>query len=160
MRCPARDGGVTPNVGADMGQSASEARQRVVQVVHSSRGRVRAHVGGCSDADAASLERRLRQLTGVKAASANTVTGNVLIVFDADRVSAKNVLATVRAMKSGYPPVRPATRPATGARTGSAAKAFQKGESTGSSASAGRERRAFSPGDTGPVGRAVGAGSL
>lgn len=73
------------------------------RLLHSLPGRLRIHLDGWSGRERLELERRLRQIQGVRSAQLNALTGNVLIRFDAVGVSARVVLATVRAIVRELP---------------------------------------------------------
>jgi magnesium-transporting ATPase (P-type) len=74
-----------------------------LEVVHSSRGRLRVHLRHWSGREARRIEARLRACPGARAVEANPWTGNVLIVFDA---AVTDEPALLRAL--GALPARPA----------------------------------------------------
>lgn len=77
--------------------------------IHALDGRLRIKIVGVkgSPAKALEIESRLRQYPGIHDASANPVTGNVLILYDPIRLAQHEVLDTLRSLgflwEHGYP---------------------------------------------------------
>jgi calcium-translocating P-type ATPase len=74
----------------------SDVRTAEPQVLSAVPGRLRVHLPGWPGGGAALIERRLRQVTGVRRVEANPLTGNVLTVFDAGAVARDTLLAALR----------------------------------------------------------------
>ncbi len=69
-------------------------------------GRLRLHLPGWSGEEREPIEARLRQIQGVQRVEANPLTGNVLILFDPQAITADALLAAL----GGAPALSPGSR--------------------------------------------------
>lgn len=75
-----------------------DAGHREHQIVHHSYGRIRVHLPSWNCKGEADLEARLRQLTGVTRATANGLTGNILILFNPRETGPETLIPALLAM--------------------------------------------------------------
>jgi cation-transporting ATPase I len=68
------------------------------QIVHTLPGRVRVRVPGWSGRGRHEIESTLRQIQGIHQAQANTLTGNILIYFDATRIDPAAILESLASL--------------------------------------------------------------
>ncbi len=73
----------------------SVAVAQAPRLLHTLPGRMRLHIPGWTRRTQDALERRLRQLHGVRSIQANAVTGNVLILFDPAVIDQQAILAAI-----------------------------------------------------------------
>jgi magnesium-transporting ATPase (P-type) len=78
-----------------------------LEVVHSSRARLRVHLQGWSGREAPRIESSLRACPGVRSVEANPWTGNVLLVFDPEVTNERALLDALQALPlNAAPPAR------------------------------------------------------
>jgi cation-transporting P-type ATPase I len=73
-------------------------KPQTISVLHTLPGRIRLHLSNWPGQRARHLEKLLRQIPGVCRAKANPLTHNVLIGFDAQRLSQKTLLGHLQSM--------------------------------------------------------------
>jgi hypothetical protein len=82
-------------------------------------GRVRVHLPDWSGSNAGELETHLAGVEGVRAARANSLTGNVLIHFDPRRLSIERLLRELRILQARFHALGPAAGASLFASSGS-----------------------------------------
>jgi cation-transporting ATPase I len=94
-------------------------------ILHTIPGRVRVHLTGWSGQGKRALEAKLRQVQGIRSVEANTLTGNILIYFDATATTDQNILESVQTLHldaasdtTGMPETEPAHPPVIRERQG------------------------------------------
>jgi calcium-translocating P-type ATPase len=95
-----------------------------LEVVHSSRTRLRVHLRRWSGREAQRIEARLRPCPGVRAVEANPWTGNVLVVFDPEVTNEQALLAAFQDLP--LHPAAPVNQPAPRARKAARRTAKEK----------------------------------
>ncbi len=68
-------------------------------ILHAIPGRIRVHMPSWSGQGKRTLEAQLRQIQGIRSAEANTLTGNILIYFDATATDEQDILESVQALR-------------------------------------------------------------